>query len=224
MGEPRYHPEMGGGPVLPAYPNPLATGDARCPCGAPDRYRPHCLPGCDRLDGHDGRDAGACMAGGTVLVPGPLDLVHRHPDIPVYTPQRAAAGTWTPLPDGSVIGETTVGELEDHLSGIRPLNLPPAAIRPFDLTPPAKILVPRILCRDASYDVRELPLGAGEDAPLIVRTDYGACKAGCCEARVTVQLSVPCDSLPHCHSCECGSDHRFTLGEDVLRELKGFLP
>jgi len=30
----------------------------------------HCLPDCDRLDGHDGRDAGGCMAGGAVLPPG----------------------------------------------------------------------------------------------------------------------------------------------------------
>ena len=139
-------------------------------------------------------------------------------------PLRTPVSAWTPLPDGSVIGETTAGELADHLSGVRPLTLPAAAIHPYDLSAPAKLLVPRIRCRDAAYDVREMPLGAGQDAPLIVRTDDGACKAGCCEARVTVQLSVPCDSLPHCHSCECGSDHRFTLGEDVLRELKGFLP
>ena len=26
--------------------------------------RPYCLPGCDRLDGHDGRDPGACMRDG----------------------------------------------------------------------------------------------------------------------------------------------------------------
>lgn len=50
--------------------------------------RPCCLPGCDRLDGHDGRDAGACMKDGEVLTPGPLDLVHRHPDIPVHVPKR----------------------------------------------------------------------------------------------------------------------------------------
>lgn len=50
---------------------------------------PHCLPGCKRLDGHDGREAGACAGeGGKVLKPGPLDLVHRHPDIPVHVPQR----------------------------------------------------------------------------------------------------------------------------------------
>jgi hypothetical protein len=29
--------------------------------------RPYCLPGCDRLDGHDGRDPGACMQGGAPL-------------------------------------------------------------------------------------------------------------------------------------------------------------
>jgi hypothetical protein len=53
----------------------------------------HCLPGCDRLDGHDGRDAGACMgAGGGVLYPGPLDLEHRHPDIPVNVPARRVPG------------------------------------------------------------------------------------------------------------------------------------
>lgn len=51
--------------------------------------RPWCLPGCNRLDGHDGRDAGACMGWDVgVLTPGPLDLVHRHPDIPVPIPVR----------------------------------------------------------------------------------------------------------------------------------------
>jgi len=30
--------------------------------------REHCLPGCDRLDGHDGRDPGACMRDGEVLL------------------------------------------------------------------------------------------------------------------------------------------------------------
>jgi hypothetical protein len=29
--------------------------------------RPHCLPGCDRHDGHDGRDLGACMHGGKAM-------------------------------------------------------------------------------------------------------------------------------------------------------------
>lgn len=37
----------------------------------PDAYmRPHCLPGCDRLDGHDGRESGTCMRNGTVISTG----------------------------------------------------------------------------------------------------------------------------------------------------------
>jgi hypothetical protein len=31
--------------------------------------RPFCLPGCNRLDGHDGRDYGACMKDGKPLCP-----------------------------------------------------------------------------------------------------------------------------------------------------------
>jgi hypothetical protein len=57
------------------------------------RTQRHCLPGCNRLDGHDGREASACMGeGGVVLTPGPLDLVHRHPDIPVAVPVRREVG------------------------------------------------------------------------------------------------------------------------------------
>jgi hypothetical protein len=37
--------------------------------------------------------------GGEVLKPGPLDLVHRHPDIPVNVPLRNAGGPqWQELP------------------------------------------------------------------------------------------------------------------------------
>ena len=32
--------------------------------------RPHCLPGCNRLDGHDGRDDGACMGPGSEVLRG----------------------------------------------------------------------------------------------------------------------------------------------------------
>lgn len=28
----------------------------------------HCLPGCDRVDGHDGRELGACMRNGEAIV------------------------------------------------------------------------------------------------------------------------------------------------------------
>jgi hypothetical protein len=185
----KSHPEMGGGEF--GQPAP----------------RSYCLPGCNRLDGHDGRMPGACMENGTVLIPGPLDLVHRHPDIPVPTPLR----------DIPVVGVSAPGYEW-------PLSLPPAAIRAFDLTAPAKMLGARIRCRDASCDVRELALGAGEDGPRVIRYGYGACEAGCCEAHVTVDLRVPCESFPHCQSCECGSDHRITLSKSAMGELKALLP
>ena len=127
---------------------------------------------------------------------------------------------WHPFRDPA----GTLPPLTLPLSKPGSIRVPAGSIQAFDLAPPARLLGARIRCRDASCDIREMPLGAGEDAPKLVRYDRGACKAGCCEAYVTVDLHVPCDSLPHCHYCECGSDNRFTLGEDVLRELKGFLP
>jgi len=44
-----------------------------------------CLDGCDRIDIHAG---GTCKRDGQPLTPGPLDLIHQHPDIPVFTPVR----------------------------------------------------------------------------------------------------------------------------------------
>lgn len=55
-------------------------------------YPLHCLPGCNRIGVHDGREAGQCTRDGEILTPGPLDLVHRHPDIPVNTPVRNVLG------------------------------------------------------------------------------------------------------------------------------------
>jgi hypothetical protein len=206
----KAHPEMGGGelPLPSGFPSERPFRNM-IPRSAPPpsmaqivRSRKHCVIGCDRLDGHDGRDAGACMENGSAI----------------YRP-------WDTLPDGSVIGETTAGELSDYLAGGEwPPNLPPAAIQPYDLAAPAKLLGVRIRCRDASCDVRELALAAGEDVARIVRYDYGACKAGCCEPYTTVDLCVPYENLPHCQSCECGSDHRITLSKSAMGELKALLP
>jgi hypothetical protein len=51
-----------------------------------------CLPGCDRLGHVPGQHTGSCTRRGSVLLPGPLDLVHQHPDIPVHTPVRDTVG------------------------------------------------------------------------------------------------------------------------------------
>jgi hypothetical protein len=42
--------------------------------------RPHCLPGCERLDGHDGRDPGACMKDGAELAPEQVTIPRWHLD------------------------------------------------------------------------------------------------------------------------------------------------
>ena len=53
---------------------------------------PLCVDGCDRIDVHAG---GTCERDGQPLVPGPLDLIHRHPDIAVNIPQRREPDGWT---------------------------------------------------------------------------------------------------------------------------------
>ena len=86
--------------------------------------------------------------------------------------------------------------------------------------------MPRIRCRDASYDCREVALGRGSGllgTAILVRHDYGACRAGCCQARSLLELQVPCEELPHCGHCECGSEHRFTLADEQVAELKAIL-
>ena len=55
-------------------------------------FRPHCLPGCDRLDGHDGRDIGACMRGGAVLYALRPSGAAPRPDDTAPLPH--AVGTW----------------------------------------------------------------------------------------------------------------------------------
>lgn len=43
------------------------------------------MDGCNRIDIHV---SGTCERDGKPLRPGPLDLMHPHPDIPVFTPIR----------------------------------------------------------------------------------------------------------------------------------------
>ena len=97
----------------------------------------------------------------------------------------------------------------------------------YGLTPPAKILTPRIRCAGQPCDTVTVVLGAGfgaDDPARAVRKDYGTCPEGCCRPGTMVSLRVPCDSLPHCQSCECGSEHEFLLTPEQVTELKGILP
>ncbi len=66
--------------------------------------RPHCLPGCGRLDGHDGRDPGACMKDGAVLVSDAefrerfemarWQCLHGHPEGCTYGGMTPGGGYW----------------------------------------------------------------------------------------------------------------------------------
>ena len=113
-------------------------------------------------------------------------------------------------------------------------NLPPEeltaragdiyGLTPYDLTAPARILVPGFRCYGAPHDEQLLILGSEDDAPRIIRHDYGACKRGCCEAATTLVLSVPCPNMPHCQSCECGDGHEHRLSDEEIQHLKELLP
>lgn len=92
------------------------------------------------------------------------------------------------------------------------------------LTPPVRLLIPRFRCAGTPHHARTVTLGCDDGAAVIRRDDYDACKRGCCEASASVKLSVPCDSLPHCNACECGSEHEFTLTDEQIRDLKDILP
>ena len=101
-------------------------------------------------------------------------------------------------------------------------------LTPYDLAPPGRLLYPQFLCHDQPRDSVTVILDAGfgdEDDPArVVREDRGSCPAGCCKPSTTLWLRVPCDSLPHCGSCECGSEHEFLLTNEQVTELKGILP
>jgi hypothetical protein len=113
-------------------------------------------------------------------------------------------------------------------------NLPPEqmtarvgvayGLAPYDLTAPARVLIPRFRCAGTSHDQQVVFLGSGDDAPRIVRHYYGACKNGCCAADTAIVLSVPCDDMPHCSTCECGDGHEHRLSDDEIRLLKALLP
>ena len=88
----------------------------------------------------------------------------------------------------------------------------------YDLKPPAKSL-DHLITRTAERTEVELNEGA-----VLRRTYRAACAGGCCAEGTVYQLVVPCDQMPHCHSCECGSEHYIYLSAEHLGAIKGMLP
>jgi hypothetical protein len=117
----------------------------------------------------------------------------------------------------------TSGSLPEKMTA-RASTVYPYGLLPYDLEAPARVLIPRFRCAGTPHDERVLTLGSGDDAPRIVRHYYAACRNGCCAAETTVVLSVPCDNMPHCGTCECGDGHEHRLSDDEIRLLKALLP
>lgn len=83
---------------------------------------------------------------------------------------------------------------------------------PWDLQPPARLLVPHQHTR-RNMRTRTVKLGGDVDGATVEILTWDACLSGCAapvsshEAGRSVLMKVPCDSLPHCGACECGSEH-----------------
>lgn len=102
-------------------------------------------------------------------------------------------------------------------------------IRTFGLTAPRRLLYPGIRHARTGIRQREVTLGDGSGAATLGVDTWTGCEKGCAGsgdhgAGRSVWLSVPCDSLPHCHSCECGSDHLLAVSDEQLAALKAALP
>ena len=104
----------------------------------------------------------------------------------------------------------------------------PAGLVPYDLVAPSRLLVPQSHKRRGLRQ-RSLKLGSEDDAATLEVTTWDACQAGCYsvgshEAGSSAVLRVPCENLPHCRYCECGSDHSIYLAAAKVAELKAILP
>ncbi len=99
---------------------------------------PYCLPGCDRLDGHDGRDPGACMGGGAVLLA--VSPVPGEPGVYVSDsfPARAGVVAYDLVP---------------------PAVSPMVTVRPFRDLMAAQVPAPRFLAPPVPCDRARVRLG-----------------------------------------------------------------
>lgn len=105
---------------------------------------------------------------------------------------------------------------------------------PFDMAAAATAMFGPAHNRSHSEATLYLGYVAGESGarPELTVRSWSACKQACPvvspmashEAGSMVTITVPCDSLPHCHACECGTGHQISLLPDQVANLKLMLP
>ena len=103
--------------------------------------------------------------------------------------------------------------------------LGPYGLVPYDLQAPMSLLMPGGM-HDRVHRRREVALGNEADGALLEIVEWDSCRPSC-NARGShksghrLTLRVPCDSMPHCHSCECGDGHSIYLTGEQETALKG---
>ena len=114
-----------------------------------------------------------------------------------------------------------------EVSGPDPLV--PASLVPYGLTPPERLLYPVWAHSRRGLTKRTIHLGDAEGSAKVTVTTWIGCEPFCTGtephgAGSDVTFTVGCDALPHCGSCECGSDHRYRLTGEMIAALKESLP
>lgn len=106
----------------------------------------------------------------------------------------------------------------------------PGAIRPFGLHAPSRLIMPDMHAH-RNRSEQSVVLGYGDAAATLVVIRWDACESGCRggargnhDAGQDVRLRVPCDSRPHCESCDCPNSHEYALSPEQVAELKEILP
>lgn len=84
-------------------------------------------------------------------------------------------------------------------------------VEAFGLQPPSRLLLPKL----GKPDRTELKLGYSDEMTVVKNCwEDGTC---------VIQFQVPCENLPHCHYCECGSEHLISVSAEQAAKLKGLL-
>lgn len=95
----------------------------------------------------------------------------------------------------------------------------PKSIDPVGLEVPD-----RSLSHSAARRADDTQVAIADGKAALRRRHRHACADGCCPPSDAWSLIVPCDELPHCHYCECGSVHTIRLEAGDVAAIKALLP